>query len=400
MKKKLVLFTLLVTLFLFNKSTAQLGGVLNKAKDKAKQIGKPKDNSGNTTTTDTTTIPSVDNTTEQTQEQPSEEAQVIQPVAPPSTKAYQNYDFRAGDKIIFEDNFGDSPDGEFPPHWDLQNGQAVVNKITGIPAVLITDGNYALIKPYMKVENYLTDNFSVEFDVYMTEGAYGLRLFFNDAVGTEANIQFSAESINYNGGDKNLYGNLPPEIQYSNFFNKWHHVAIAYKADQMKVYVDQFRPLTVPHCNFVPARIACGGLGDQTNPIIFTNFKIADGASMNMLDKILTDGKFVTHGIHFDVAKATLKPESMGVINDMVKFMQAHPDLKLEIDGHTDSDGDDASNMKLSQARAESVKAAMVNAGIDAARLSTKGFGESKPLGTNDTPEGKATNRRVEFVKL
>lgn len=396
MKKYCLLLTLLTAALFANPAKAQLSGVLNKAKDKAKKVVKPGDNNSNTTPVADTAV------TPEQQPADGQEAQTDEaaPAAAPSVKAYQNYDFRAGDKIIFEDNFATDQDGEFPAHWDLLSGQAVVNKITGIPAVLVTDGNYGKIKPYMKTDSYLTDNFSIEFDYYLTEGAYGIILFFSDKDGNTAEIHFSAEGINWNGGEKNLSGNLPPEIQYGNFFNKWHHIALAYKADQLKVYTDQYRPLTVPHCNFAPVRFECGGLGSQQDPIILTNFKIADGASMNMLDKILTDGKFVTHGIHFDVNKATLKPESMGVISDMVKFMQAHPDLKLEIDGHTDSDGDDASNMKLSQTRAEAVKAAMVAAGIDASKLSTKGFGESKPIGTNDTPEGKAMNRRVEFVKI
>lgn len=395
MKKICLLLTLCNILLFMNNTDAQLSGVLNKAKDKAKKVVKPGDNNtGNTTTQDTAVAPA-----ETPAEQPEIQTDEAAPAPPPSVKSYQNYDFRAGDKIIFEDNFAADQDGEFPAHWDLTSGQAVVNKITGIPAALLTDGD-TKIKPYMKTESYLTDNFSIEFDYYLTEGAYGIVLFLYDKENSAGQIQLTGEGITWNGADKSLFGYMPPEIQYGNFFNKWHHIAIAYKADQLKVYVDQFRPLTVPHCNFAPARLECGGIGDQTNPIIFTNLKIADGASMNMLDKILTDGKFVTHGIHFDVNKSTLKPESMGVISDMVKFMQAHPDLKLEIDGHTDSDGDDASNMKLSQARAEAVKAAMVAAGIDASKLSTKGFGETKPMGSNDTPEGKAMNRRVEFIKM
>jgi outer membrane protein OmpA-like peptidoglycan-associated protein len=74
--------------------------------------------------------------------------------------------------------------------------------------------------------------------------------------------------------------------------------------------------------------------------------------------------------------------------------------LKFEIGGHTDSDGDDNSNLKLSKDRSDTVKQKLVEYGIDAARLTTKGYGESKPLNDNSTPENKANNRRVEFRKL
>ncbi len=81
-------------------------------------------------------------------------------------------------------------------------------------------------------------------------------------------------------------------------------------------------------------------------------------------------------------------------------LMQQHTDLKFSVEGHTDSDGNDELNMELSQKRAESVMAEMVSLGISADRLQAKGFGESMPITGNASPEDKANNRRVEFVKL
>ena len=89
----------------------------------------------------------------------------------------------------------------------------------------------------------------------------------------------------------------------------------------------------------------------------------------------------------------------MGIINTITKLMQDHLDLKFSVEGHTDSDGDNTSNLKLSDERAKTVKNTMIGIGVSADRLSTKGMGESKPMDTYDTPEGKANNRRVEFVK-
>jgi OmpA-OmpF porin, OOP family len=152
--------------------------------------------------------------------------------------------------------------------------------------------------------------------------------------------------------------------------------------------------------DFAPVAMKFGGIGSQKSPIIFTNVRVAEGGGMNMLQKLTTDGRLVIHGIRFDYNKATIKPESMGVLNEIAKLIKDNASVKFEIQGHTDSDGDDAYNMKLSQARAEAVKAVLVDMGIDASNLTPKGFGKSKPLSDNSTPEGKAINRRVEFVKL
>ena len=89
----------------------------------------------------------------------------------------------------------------------------------------------------------------------------------------------------------------------------------------------------------------------------------------------------------------------MGTLNMIVKVMQDNPDLKFEVDGHTDNSGTPAHNLVLSQQRADAVKAQLIVMGIDASRLTSKGFGDTKPIADNATPDGKANNRRVEFVK-
>ena len=129
------------------------------------------------------------------------------------------------------------------------------------------------------------------------------------------------------------------------------------------------------------------------------NIRIATG-KIKLYDRVVTDGKFVTNGIRFDSGKATLRPESMGVINQIYNLLAEHAELSFSIVGHTDSDGSEESNLVLSEARANAVKDALVEAGISADRLSAKGMGESQAVDTNATPEGKANNRRVEFIKL
>ena len=90
--------------------------------------------------------------------------------------AYQNYDFVPGDNILFEDNFVDDQDGEFPAHWTLEAGQGVVNKVKGEKAFFMTDGNYGRFNPRMKKADYLSDPFTIEFDMYYVPGSYGVHL--------------------------------------------------------------------------------------------------------------------------------------------------------------------------------------------------------------------------------
>ncbi|MDH7463119.1 OmpA family protein [Chitinophagaceae bacterium 26-R-25] len=316
---------------------------------------------------------------------------------------YQNYDFVPGDKILFEDHFTDDADGEFPAHWELLKGQGVLNKMAGDEAFTLTDGNYVKVAPRMQHPNYLTDPFTVEYDTYAPGGSYGLLVFLNAAGTTndqDATVQVSEAEANFSSDAVSLTGALPASIKDENFINKWHHIAIAYKNKQVKVYVDQFRVLTIPDAHMIPAQVQFGGIASQENPMVFKNVKIAAGGDMNMIGKQFTASKIVTHGINFDIDKATIRPESMGTLNMIVQVMTSNPAIKFEVDGHTDNSGSSAHNATLSQQRADAVKQELVKLGIDQGRLTTKGFGDTKPISDNNSPEGKANNRRVEFVKM
>ncbi len=106
------------------------------------------------------------------------------------------------------------------------------------------------------------------------------------------------------------------------------------------------------------------------------------------------------NNIFFEFAKATLMPESFPELDRTVKFLEENKTLELEIAGHTDNVGSDETNQKLSQARAQSVVTYIVEHGIDQSRLIAKGYGESRPIAFNNTEEGRAMNRRVEFKVL
>jgi outer membrane protein OmpA-like peptidoglycan-associated protein len=116
---------------------------------------------------------------------------------------------------------------------------------------------------------------------------------------------------------------------------------------------------------------------------------------------LIESGEVAIYGIYFDTAKSELKPESESALAEIAKLLNAHPDLKVYIVGHTDMVGDAAANVKLAQARAQSVVTALsTKNGIAAARMVPFGAGPYAPVASNKTEEGRAKNRRVELVEI
>ena len=118
------------------------------------------------------------------------------------------------------------------------------------------------------------------------------------------------------------------------------------------------------------------------------------------LEQVEVGATVVLENIFFETAKATLKPESFTQLEQVLKFMNSNPTLRMEISGHTDNTGSLKLNTRLSQARAESVVEYLTEHGIDTGRLDAMGYAFSQPIAPNDTPEGRARNRRVEFKIL
>ena len=117
-----------------------------------------------------------------------------------------------------------------------------------------------------------------------------------------------------------------------------------------------------------------------------------------MLDELNKSG-FIALYINFETGKADIKPESQVIVDQIAEMLKANASLNVSIEGHTDNVGTAASNKTLSENRAKSVMNAIVGKGIGKSRLSSKGWGQEKPLADNRTEDGRAKNRRVEIVK-
>lgn len=331
------------------------------------------------------------------------------PVSTPKATVsdYRSYDFVPGDKIIFEPDIRQEADAELPARFKLIKGNAEIQSYEGDKLLHLDKGARLIISPLMSTENYLPAQFTVEFDMsYEVNDSYMRYVNYFDVDFQKSDKQFDATPLYQfritsgsgcewgDGGHIHLPESLAKALAAD---GSWHHIAIYINKNIGKVYIDQYRVAASNTLATGAGKMALGT--DGRYGVKIKNFRLAAGGS-DKYDKVVTDGKFITHGILFDVAKASIKPQSAGTLNEVVKMMQAHPALRFEIDGHTDNDGTDETNLKLSEQRAAAVKTELVKLGIAPDRLSTKGLGERQPIDSNDTQEGKANNRRVEFIKM
>jgi len=310
---------------------------------------------------------------------------------------WAKYDFVPGDKVIFEDDLIGEENGEFPSRWDLVRGTAEVAQVDGENVIFLRGGQPSII-PYLENadQDYLPDVFTIEFDIYFGY-TYATMYLYDRKNQENPSGEQDQLTIGYNyleiWQSRSQY---PTDVTQ----NRWAHVAVAYTNGKFKAYLDDTRLVNVPRLDINPTGITFHSYhASDEYPFYIKNIRIAEGG-VKFYDRVMEDGKIIASGIRFDVGKASLKPESMGIINEVVDMMKEHPDLRFSVEGHTDSDGNDDLNMELSDKRAETVKSTMISMGIAAERLESKGLGESMPITDNSSPEGKANNRRVEFVKL
>ena len=336
-----------------------------------------------------------------------------------TTTSYAKCDFVPGDEIIFEDTFENEKMGEFPSQWDLMDGYAEVGEVDGRKGICFTDDGYGEVKPLMKdLTHFLPDVFTIEYDLYTDVSSgdigehtldfclgnpdiecwngftgWGTYWYRSGDLGSTLNWEFEKP----NGGD-NVRGEKALHMDTADSPQKegWNHFAWSFNKRALKGYVNGVRVINIPNAK-VPTHFWFHHQGNYKYSII-TNVRIAKGA-VPLYDRLMNDGKIITYAITFETGKADLKPESMVEINRIAKLMQENPALEFEVQGHCDATGSDKVNDPLSQKRAEAIVAALVDQGIAAARLTPVGKGSHAPIASNSTDEGRAKNRRVEFVK-
>ena len=179
------------------------------------------------------------------------------------------------------------------------------------------------------------------------------------------------------------------------------HVAVWRQKNRLRMYLNDEKVWDLPRAfqSGVGYRLVIAtGACENSTPYL-ADVRVAQGAP-DTRNKLITEGRLVTRGILFDSGSDRIRAESYGTLKDIATVLKENAEVRVSIIGHTDSDGEEAANLELSKRRAAAVKAVLSKEfAIEGGRMDTDGRGESEPAGPNDSAQGKANNRRVEFVK-
>jgi outer membrane protein OmpA-like peptidoglycan-associated protein len=336
-------------------------------------------------------------------------------------KVSSKFDYVPGDKLLFFEDFSRDYIGDFPSRWNTNGSGEVVTINDGSEKWFeLKSGYRTFYIPDLPTE--LPEDYTIEFDVFtngidrQTSSVALLSVILDDNNGFSYGkdyvyaylpfVQYTNVGIrveNRINGTETVDNSVTADIRQATL-NK-PHISIAVNKLRYRLWVNEKKYIDVPRLvspnkMLKYLKFNVKGFKDGKERLFIRNLKIAEGG-LDLRRQLIEKGSVSTNGILFDSGSANIQPQSYGIIRQISQVLQQETSMKLNIIGHTDADGSDEINLELSKKRAAAVKNALITTyNISGDRLQTDGKGESVPIGDNNTPDGKAQNRRVEFVKI
>lgn len=322
--------------------------------------------------------------------------------AAPAQDVSVNYDFVPGDRVLFAEDFTGERVGNFPRSLKFISGNMEIADIGGKRYLRSTDyGSFVITLP-----ETLPERFTMEME-YRGQVSRGLEILTEEFrrnptyyPNSYAVIDDSKAGLT---GGRSTVKDPAPQALVRRGWKKEEIVPVRLMADgdYLKMYVGDQRVANVPNARVPRGRVIQLNLrGHESYPSFLGNIRIAAG-NTSIYDALVEEGRVATQGIYFDTGSDVIRPESTPTLTEIGQMLQQHADLRLRIEGHTDSTGSSAANRALSEKRAAAVRDHLVrNYGITGSRLEAQGHGDARPTASNDTPEGRQQNRRVELVRL
>lgn len=346
--------------------------------------------------------------------------------------AYRKFGFVRGSNIIYEYAFEEVEVGDYPRSWISDAGGEVVT-LSNLPGKWLKSNE--LGNNFVDYFKEFPSNFTFEFDVVQniksTSDYNDLVVTFASTAG-ERNFSKTIRKSESSGFSVDI-DLFKPWLEYENYWshadstnstyieirspNQYNldpfnvtkqklHVSFVRQDSRLICYLNTTRVFDLRNAfakntllnnlNFMMR----SNVEDPNSGLYISNLVLAETV-MDARKDLFVDGKYVTNAILFETNSDKIQPTSLSAVNVVAEYLKANPTVKLKVVGHTDNVGQDATNLDLSSRRAKSVVKELVDYHkIDPSRLSSEGMGETKPIGDNNTMEGRAKNRRVEFIKL